>query len=458
MKPPSAQLEPFALRAHHYGRITGISMLVHAIPDAFLLLHTGVGCKYKAAAQLSVHDWARQPHRREGWTEVGDAALIRGAAERIGPYVRSWYDRQKPELMIVCSASHLELSGEDIAGAVRAANATVPCPVRYVHGLGFAGDLYDGFGAALSTVLDTIPWGEVAPEKDHVAVVGYPFDRYEADHSANLHQLRILLAELGKELVAVLPSGQPLARLAAAARAESLLVLPYAHALAGPLATSLAASAASGGRRVVEVGLPVGLRFTSIWLDQVARGLGVDPRRAAKAARRLSGYADRELNLLRTRLQGRRSAVFADTPLAAGLVDLLTQLDLPPALVGLRDRSLGGAPALREALARADVALRPDTVVLEDPSVRTAGAHLRDGVQQGRFQAVLGSASELGALLRGGVRGLNTGPSPEHRLAAIVHGFPSSGYHALQSQPTYGYGGALTVAQRILDGLFSGQE
>ena len=53
MKAPSAALERFALKAHHYGRISGVSLAAHAIPDAFLILHTGVGCKYKGAAQIS---------------------------------------------------------------------------------------------------------------------------------------------------------------------------------------------------------------------------------------------------------------------------------------------------------------------------------------------------------------------------------------------------------------------
>lgn len=453
MKSPSPQLEQFALKAHHYGRITGVSMAVHSISDAFLLLHAGVGCKYKAAAQLSVHDWARQPHRREGWTEVGDAALIRGAAQRIGPYVRSWYDRQKPALIIVSSASHLEMSGEDIAGAVREADATVPCPVRYVHGLGFEGDLYDGYRAVLSTVIDEIPWSERPPEKGRVAVVGYPFDRYESDHSANLHQLRNLLRELGQELVAVLLSGQPLARLAAAARAETILVLPYAHALAEPMAKRLAPT----GRRVVKTDLPVGLRCTTTWLDHVARELGADHRKAAATARRLAGYADQELNLLRTRLVGGRSAVFAETPLAAGLTDLLSGLGLDPVLVGLRDRTLGGAAAFHKVLAQADLELRPDAVLLEDPSLWTARAHLRDGLRERQIHAVLASAAELGGMTEGRLAEQTTGGAQTHRFAPLILGFPSSGYHALQSQPTYGFGGAVTVGQRLMDALFSGQ-
>ncbi len=449
MTPPSPKLESFALKAHHYGRITGVSVAVHAIPDAFLLLHTGVGCKYKAAAQLSVHDWAKQPHRREGWTEVGDAALIRGAAERIGPYVRSWYDRQRPELIIVSSASHLEMTGEDIAGAVRRADATVPCPVRYVHGLGFTGDLYDGYSAVLNEVIDLIPWQDVAPEKGRVAVVGYPFDRYESDHSANQHQLRSLLKELGQELVAVLLSGQPMTRLAKAARAETLVVLPYAHGLADRLAQT--------GRRVIKTDLPVGLKATSAWLAQLGRGLGVEQRKVAKAAQRLTRYTDQELNLLRTRLMGSRSAVFADTPLAAGLTDLLVGLNLPPALVGLRDRSLGGERAFRQALDRAGTELPRDVMILEDPSIWSARERIQQGLRTRELQAIVASAAELQGMLEGYLMEQTDKGTMVHRFAPLILGFPSSGQHALQSQPSYGFGGALTIAQRLLDSLFAGQ-
>ena len=49
-------LEDFALKTHSYGRIAGASLASHAIPDAFLVLHTGVGCKYKGAGQHCLHD------------------------------------------------------------------------------------------------------------------------------------------------------------------------------------------------------------------------------------------------------------------------------------------------------------------------------------------------------------------------------------------------------------------
>ena len=41
----SMTLEDFALKGMHLGKMSGISVGTHAIPDGFLLMHTGVGCK-----------------------------------------------------------------------------------------------------------------------------------------------------------------------------------------------------------------------------------------------------------------------------------------------------------------------------------------------------------------------------------------------------------------------------
>jgi nitrogenase molybdenum-iron protein alpha/beta subunit len=466
---PSAALERFALKAHHYGRLTGVSLAAHAIPDAFLLLHSGVGCKYKAAAQVSIHDWARQPHRREGWTEVGDAALIKGAATRIGPYVRSWYDRHHPAVIFVCGATFLEMTGEDLAAEVQAAGQTVPCPVRYVTGVGFDGDLFDGYADVLGTVLDLIPWQEVKPEPGHAAVVGYFFDRYEADHLANVHQLRILLGELGLTLETVLLSGQPLERLQQAARAELVIALPYAHR-----AQSALRQLARTGRTVVETALPMGVRGTTAWLEQVGQAAGVSPAKIRKVAGRLSGYTRQELAPLRERVLGGRSAIFAETPLAAGLADLLEAVGLAPRLIGLRDRSFGGAAALRRQLQAVGRELRPTVEVLEDPSIWLVRQRLETLRRTREIQVAVGSAAEIGgarpapgqgdAIRRGARpapgqgdalrRGDLAGDAPWY--ARLLLGFPATGYHALHPVPTLGYGGQVAQAHRLLESLFGG--
>jgi nitrogenase molybdenum-iron protein alpha/beta subunit len=472
--PPSAALEAFALKAHHYGRISGVSLASHAVRDAFLLLHSGVGCKYKAAAQISTHDWGRQPHRREGWTEVGDAALVRGAAARVGPYVRSWYDRQQPGLILVCSASHLEMTGEDIAAAVREAGTSVPCPVRYVPGFGFDGDLYSGYAAVLAAVLELVPWSSEAPKTGHVSVVGYPFDRYEADHTANLHQLASLLGELGLTLDAVLLSGQPLARLQRAARSSLLIALPTARSLDDALAAT--------GREVVHTGLPLGLRGTRRWLQAVGQAAGVAPRALQRVTSRLERYARRELTPLRERVLGSRVALFADTPSAVGLAGFLEEVGLAVRLVGLRDRTMGGVEAFTQDLQALGATLRPDAEVWADPSLLRIRHGLGRLVRGGELAAVLGSAAEMrvlegldpqggggrdpgGASARGFRSPMAGGPAASRSfpaagrppLARLTVGFPATGYHVIHPLPSLGYGGAVALGQRLLDALFAGQ-
>ena len=81
-------LEHYALKGMEYGQLTGLSIGSHAIRDAFLLMHVGVGCKNKAVAHLMTHDALEDANLREGWTEVGDRDLILGASGRAAPYMQ----------------------------------------------------------------------------------------------------------------------------------------------------------------------------------------------------------------------------------------------------------------------------------------------------------------------------------------------------------------------------------
>jgi len=246
-----------------------------------------------------------------------------------------------------------------------------------------------------------------------------------------------------------------------AAKAETLVVLPYAYGLESSLRAT--------GRRVIHTDLPVGVRGTAAWLEQVGRTIGVPDKKVTQVSRRLSRYTRQELALLRTRVVGVRSAVFAEAPLAAGLCDLLDEVDMPPALVGVRGRSLGDDADLAAALTRMGAPLRPDATVLADPSYRLVRHTLLDAIANRRVSAAVGSAAELSDLSQGDVRerlrnhldasglGGGLGAIQDIRFAPLIACFPATGFHALHPQPTFGFGGAVAVAQRLLDGLYSGQ-
>ena len=122
-------LAHYALGTMSLGRLTGVSLGNHAIPDAFLLMHVGVGCKNKATAHLLAHDWAEHGNVREAWTEVGDRDLILGSSTRAAPYMRSWVSRMNPSILLMVSVTFIDLAGEDLKDVVSRAAEDLPCPV-----------------------------------------------------------------------------------------------------------------------------------------------------------------------------------------------------------------------------------------------------------------------------------------------------------------------------------------
>lgn len=428
------RLERYSLRSQNLGLMSGVSVGVHAIPDAFLLMHTGVGCKYKAASQIANHDWQRHPNRREGWTEVGDQALIQGSAGRIGPYARSWAARRSPGVMIMVTSTFLELTGEDFGAAIRAARQDLDCPVLQIATPGFEGDLYAGCARLVTAVAGQVDWSPPKLRRDEVGLLGYFFDRYEGDHLGNLQQLRFLLDGLGLKLGPVLLSGRPFAELLRIGGAGHLLGLPH-------LAPAGEALAAACPRPIHPVDLPFGLAGTCAWLRAVAEATGADAHRLERFIAVQLKHARPELAKASDRFRGLPVALFAETPLAAGLCCLLLEMGLRPELVGLRDASLGGRPAFERAVQRAGLELPAGLEVLEHPSLLQIGRRLEDRWRAGGPGLVIGSAVERNLLDRQGGR----------QSAFIEIGFPSTHFHATRAEPVLGFGGAVAFAQRVIN-------
>lgn len=424
----------YALRAHPYGRSTGISLAVHAIADAFFLQHGGVGCKQKAANQIMHHDLTQPALHRQGWTELDERALVLGSALRLGPYIRSWREKRRMGLMVVSGVSFLDMTGEDFQGAVRAAADGVPFPVEYIRSRGFSGDLFQGYGEVVGRVLRRIPFRETPPRRGKVAVAGFVFDRYEPDVTADREELRRLVAELGLEPGPCLLGGYSFRELLQSADSERLLCLPYCRDVP-------ASDLAAAGRPLVRTGLPVGLEGTERWLRKVASACQADVPVAEAAVQRGRGWVRPAMEAVRRRQSRRpgRSAVFAETPLAAALAVFLAELGLPPILVGLRDSSLGGAPAFWKEIAASGRELPSDLDVLENPSLEAVQRRIGRLAGKGRLGALLGSTYETAA----------AGPDPGFPCLEV--GFPRATYHPKTSAPIYGFAGARNLCRRLLE-------
>jgi len=435
-------LERYAARTSH-GGLTGVSVACHAIADSHLVMHVGVGCKNKATHLLG-HDWERHCLLRHGWTEISDAELVKGAASRIGPYVRSWRDRMGAGFVCVVSSTALDLTGDDIVAQVVLAAATSPAPVELVRTRNGA-DEYEGYAEVILKVAGAVDWSG-PPDPRTVSILGYWFDRYEGDHSGILVQLDGMLKGIGLRLGPVLFSGRAYRDYLAAGRAQTVVALPYAS----PVLADLEPLCRRRGRSLTSADLPIGLRASTRWLEAVGSAAGVEPSMVSRYTSAREEKAMSSLRKMRGRWSALRVAVFAEAPLAAGLCGLLDELGLRPVLVGLRGSSMGGEGSLREVLDRNGTVLPEDCVVVEDTSLLSVRAACEDLLSRKGVDGFIGSATELNAVTAAlGASG--PGPASGDRGPFMLEmGFPCSEYHALQQMPFMGYGGAVSFAQRLV--------
>ena len=430
-------IEDYSLKSMHLAKMTGIMMGVHAIKDAFLLMHTGVGCKYKTAAQLSQHDWATHPNKKEGWTQVGDRAVIKGSSGRIGPFARSWAERRNPGFMAVVSAVFLELTGEDFSDAVRKTEESgFPCPMAFLGTGGAAGDFYQGYAAMQLAAAKRLEWNPEEKRKNEVSLIGHMFTRYEADQRADLAQMKGLMRALGLTMGPCLFSGTNFSELEGIGGAEHVIQLPYLRPVRKKMKRALK-------RDTIEMDLPMGMAGTSRWVRELAEHTGVSRGRAEAFIQQQERKTSGQIGIVRDRFAGLGVAVIADTPLAAGYVTMMTELGFRPLFVGLRDASLGQREAFEATLEKNGISLPEGAVVVERPSLRVLREELVNRMERGEIKGVIGSSTDTQLLQTNRLRST--------RGFVIQAGFPTTKYHVTYSIPTFGYGGVLAVAQRILD-------
>lgn len=435
-------LEDFALKGMHLSKMTGVSVALHAISDSFLLQHSGVGCKYKAAAQSSKHDWAEHPNRREAWTQVSELSLIRGSGARIGPFARTWFERRRPGFMAVVSAYFIELTGEDIRDIVEETRKTLPCPMVVVQTAAPNGGFYDGYASVLKEVIKDLDWKSGWSNPREVTLMGHFFTRFEPDQKGDVAQLKGLIKSVGLNPGPILFSGTPYADSASAPRSEIVAILPYAR----PIAKAIRRTVRK--RTVVELDLPIGVAGTVRWARELSEATGGDPRLVARVEAQATAVRN-QLETIIHHFPGLRVAVFADTPLAGGLVSLMRELGVAVPLVGLRETWLGGEQTFRDTVARNGLTLDGDCTILEAPSLRTVRSEVLDRLASGDVHLIIGSSHELNVL----THAVDMDLAP--RTAMIEAGYPSNSQHAAYAVPTLGFTGVVAWAQRLLDAVFS---
>lgn len=434
-------VEDFAIKGLSLAKMTGVSAAVHAIKDAFLLQHTGVGCKYKAAAQLAQHDWASHPNKREAWTQVGEVSLIKGAATRIGPFARTWWERRRPGLMVVVTAYFIELTGDDTSDYVKTTEATLPCPMVTVKTAGPNGGFYDGYASVMYELIRLMDWKKEAAKPRRVTILGHFFHRYEMDQVADVQQLQSLIRAVDLEPGPILFSGRPWAELEDAHESGVVVQLPNALPVVKKLRRQLKK------RQVVSLDLPMGIAGTSRFLRELGAATGADPARIeARIERHIEAITVHMGHIGNHRMRELHAWVFADTPQAAGIVTILRELGVPVQYVGLRDTVLGGRSALLETLSKNRID-PGDAEIVERPSLYQIQQEIVPAVLSRRGALVIGSSHELAVF----TRDTRLTARSDAGVMLLETGLPSNNYHAAYAAPSLGFQGVLAWTQRLLD-------
>lgn len=440
-------LEDFALKSMGHAKMTGVCLGAHAIADSFLLMHTGVGCKYKTASQAAQHDWGEHPNVREAWTQVSEAHLVAGCATRIGPFARAWWERRNSAVMVVVSAYFIELTGDDVAAECERVEATMPdCPFLYIPTVAPNQGFFDGYTAVMLEVVKRCDFSKPPTQPKGAAIVGHFFHRYEPDQRADVGQLKALVKAGGLELGALLFSGQTFAETKQITDAKHVLMLPYARPHEKQLRRRIK------GREIHTLDLPIGISGTARFVRTLTQVSGGDARKTEAWIQSSSDAVRKEVDRMGERLRTLSFAVFAETPLAAGLVTLLRELGVRVPIVGLRDTDgcLGGKEAFYQTLERNGLHDHGDMEVLQEPSLRRILERVRDTIDGGTSLGIIGSSHEVDLFLHG-----RPGEWLPSQMRLIETGFPQDTHHAVYLQSTYGFAGVVGWAQRILDTVYA---
>lgn len=412
----------------------GVYLAVNAVSDACLVVD-GLNCVLPKADLLAgnhdLNSTLLSPlgRHRLVCTMTGPLPQQANPEKKLSRLLESAAGSGEYGAVLVTGLPFMNLAGMDYDGV--AAGVKAGAPVAAVPAISLDGDWLDGYDRALEALVGVLPavrgpGGRVrrpvparrsAPDRRSVAVVGYMRDRGEADHRANLAELRRVLGLAGLEAACVIPDGGPIADWRRALSAGLIVSLPYGRRAAARLA-------ALTGARLVETGVPAGLAGTTAWLAALRRaaGLGGLPPevRAAEreAALSLSGAADALVH---------SNLVYAGDPYlfkAVGGFAGELGMRVQAAFLNCRSRRLpaGAAPPV--------TLFSPST-----DSARAAVAALR-----GYDRPSLAVCDSF-ALSEGFAAG----------AAAVEFGFPSYTRHCLHDEPFLGYAGAVALGGRLLN-------
>lgn len=416
----------FAVRYNYTAPyLDGVYLAINALPDAFLVYDAHDCGYYKAEKIAGVHDlfsdllrWD-QAHRVLR-TNVEMRDYIMGGDDKLSKKLLQVGTGTEPGVLFLARSNPVIVSGHDAVPVVREMSRKIDVPLVTIPDRNIERDFVTGYLDAIELLVDHLSLEPAEEFADCVSLVGFLFDRNEADNRADIDELRRMLAALGARAGPVLLDGSSFRELARAPRPDLVVDL------AGGCGASerLAARAGAG----CHTGLPpVGIEGTASWLRDVAAALGDESRARPFVDRELERLVGELRWLLPRFLAGKNVLLFADRLLLVPLARCLEELGMVIAGIGCTATGPGD-----------DGAGWPWRKVPDDiPSLR---AFMEDAAKAGEIDLVLGNS-----VIRQMVCDL--------AVPFVELGYPSCFHHVLHPAPILGFAGVRVLTERIINAL-----
>lgn len=453
MSDRALQLDDLVIRSSSHTPFFGVYLATHGISDALCMCHASVGCKVKTQYHLVDHDGVADAHNRRRYSQFIDEDLIEGSTAQLEDEIRAWQARRKSALVVIDGSTPISLQAQSMKPVITRMEEVTGAHVVHVDTRNYDDDLYVGWAQTIGALLKRQEWpGEV--RDDEVSVLGYPFDRYEADNTANVAELRRLLFGLGLKARSIAFAGEDYATFQQVVHARSHILLPYAHSQAKVLRKLK--------RDKLKVGMPMSLGGTKRWLSAVGAHLDIPQKRVEQVIGRETQRTKPLFELAHRKLRGKRFAAFGDAPRVAGIVATLMEVGMVPVTIGVLHFSLGGRAEVQAWLAEHhDVAVPGFVQWLEDPTPRELEALCKDPNRRRQPDDLMDDQNDAKGPDNVGLQhahvGIGTTIEREllagARLPWVELGFPSEGHHCLFPSPSLGFNGALHLLQRVMTAM-----
>lgn len=248
--------------------LAGAAAFFLSITESAVLINGPRWCAMIAEREMAGTE--KKYERRIFCSEMAEIDLLYGADDVLPDALAEVHAEQNPALIAVLNSCSVSLIGDDLAGICR--QARTKCLVLPMDAGGLRGEFWTGYQDAAIKLLEALPLNKLAVrEKMRVNIIGWCtcYPNWQGD----LIEIKRMLKEIGLEVGVCLGADET--------SFDSLLTLPQATCnlvLYPELGEKIAAWLKNFcGQDTFIAPIPYGMHGSLIWLESVAKYLGLSP-------------------------------------------------------------------------------------------------------------------------------------------------------------------------------------